>query len=59
MKRNCDSLTHLSQQTRQVAENGEKMYSVTQTDVIFVVMNAVARIYEDDIIAMNSVTAMP
>ena len=53
-----DSLTRLSQQTRQVAEMAKRC-TPAQTDVILVVMDALVRIYEDDLIAMRSVTAMP
>ena len=60
MKKSYDSLTRLSQQTRQVAEMAKKCFS-SQTDVIFVVMNALVRIYEDDLIAtaINLKIAMP
>ena len=44
--------------TRQVAEMAKRCTS-SQTDVIFVVMDALVRIYEDDSIATKSVTAMP
>ena len=52
-----DSLTCYSQQTGQVAEM-TKRYSPSQTDVIFVVMDALLRIYEDDLIATRNVTAV-
>ena len=51
-------LTRLSQQTRQVAEMAKRC-TPSQTDVIFVAMDALVMIHEDDLIAMNSVTAMP
>ena len=50
MQRNYDNLTRLSQQTRQVAEMAKRC-APSQTDVIFVVLDALVRIYEDDLIA--------
>ena len=50
MKKNYDSLARLSQQTRQVAEMAKRC-SPSQTDVIFVAMDALVRIYEVDVIA--------
>ena len=58
MKRNYDSLTRLSQQTEQVAEMAKKMYSVTNRVYFFVALDAFVKIYEDDLIAIRSVTAM-
>ena len=58
MKKNYDSLARLSQQTRQVAEMAKRC-TPSQTDVIFVVMDDVVRIYADDLIATRSATAMP
>ena len=58
MKKDYDTLTCVSQQTRQVEEM-TKRCTLSQTDVIFVVMDALVRIYEDDLIATRSVTAMP
>ena len=56
MKKSYDSLTRLSRQPRQVAEMANSCIS-SQTDVIFVVMNAHKRICEDDLIAIRNVTA--
>ena len=47
----------LSQQTEQVAVM-EKRCTQSQTDVIFVVMNVLVRIYEDDLTAIRNVTAI-
>ena len=58
MTRNDDSLTRLSQQTRQVAEMAKRC-TLSQTDVLFVVMDALVRIYVDDVIATRSVIAFP
>ena len=58
MKRNYDSLTRLSQRTRQVAEMAKRC-TPSETHVIFVVMDALVMIYEDDLIATRGVTAMP
>ena len=57
MKRNYDSLTRLSQNTEQVAEMAKRCIP-SQTDVIFVAIDALVRIYEDDLIATRCVTAM-
>ena len=57
MKRSYVSLTRLSQLTRQVAEMAKRC-TPSQTDAIFVVMNALVRIYEDDLIAIRNVTAI-
>ena len=57
-KRNYDSLTRLSQQTRQVAEVANR-YTPSHTDVVFVVMDALVKICEDDLVAIRSVTAIP
>ena len=58
MNRNYDSLTRLSQQTRQVAEMAKRC-TPPQTDGIFVATDALVRIHEGDLIATRSVTAMP
>ena len=58
MKRYYDSLTCVSQQPEQVAEMAERC-TLSQTDVNFVVMDALVRVYEDDLIATGSVIAMP
>ena len=36
-----------------------KICTPSQTDVIFVVMDALVRIYEDDLMATKNVTAIP
>ena len=53
-----DSLTCFSQHAEQVAEM-TKRCTPSQTDVIFVVMDALVRIYEDDLIAKRNVNAIP
>ena len=52
-----DRLTHHSQQMREVAEM-TKRCTPSHTDVIFVVMDALERIYEEDLMSTRSVTAM-
>ena len=61
MKRNYDSLTCVSQHQEEGAGQGAEMAkrcTSSQTDVIFVAMDALVRTYEDDLIATDSVTAM-
>ena len=58
MRRNYDILTCFSHHKGQVAEMTKRCTS-SHTDVIFVVMDALVRIYEDDLIATENVTAMP
>ena len=57
-KRNYDSLTRLSKQTRQVSEMAKRC-TPSQTDVLFVAMDALVRTFEDDLIATRIVTAIP
>ena len=51
MKRNDDSLTRLSQQTRQVAEMAKRC-TPSQTDVIFVVTNAFVNVLEHEVLLL-------
>ena len=53
-----DSLTCFSQHAEQVAEM-TKRCTPSHTNVIFVVMDVIVRIYEDDLIAKRNVTAIP
>ena len=55
MKRNYDSFTCFSQHRGQVKEM-TKICTPSQTDVIFAVMDALVRIYEDDLMATKNVT---
>ena len=57
MKRNCGSLKCVSQHQDKVAEMAKRC-TPSQTDVIFVAMDALVKIYEDDLIATGNVTAM-
>ena len=57
MRRNCDSLTRLSQQTEQVAEMAKRCTSVTNS-IIFAAMDALVKIHQDGLIATRSVTPM-
>ena len=52
-----DSLTRVLQQTTHVAEIA-KRYTPSQTDVIYVVMDALVRIYVGDLMATRNVLAI-
>ena len=51
--------SHVSHSTQNKVAEMTKRCTPSHTDVVFVVMDALARICEDDLIAMRSATAIP